>query len=281
MLIPGFAGLRIGWGPGALEPFSCSPSLSDPKRCSPTFVAYKTWVLACSVFHREEALLSPLNMWGGVPPVGGGGEWEWAVVWPVCVHTRVGWWRRSRLELWGWSAPEAERALLSDGWWCSSPCLHSLMPALMSNFKPGLNLPGTSQLFAAASGLLCRDLGFGKLVPGCPVPVPALGWIMPGGCHGCLQTLLPGWTPRTLWVGLPGLWLVLVVDFCLLGSGKVGFCAASPRGARVHWPLSLPVWERRGSGQKLLKPPRWCSLSVQISGAVQGWMESWDRSRPP
>lgn len=75
------------------------------------------------------------------------------------------------------------------------------------------------------------------------------------------------------WV-LPGLWLVLVVDFCLLGSGKVGFCAASPPGACcVHWPVPPTVW-RRGSGQKMACPL--VLFICQISGAVQGWMESWD-----
>lgn len=147
----------------------------------------------------------------------------------------------------------------------------------MSNFKPGLNLPGTSQLFAAASGLLCRDLGFGKLVPGCPVPVPALeldhAWRVPWMPPDPAARLDP---LHLVGGALPGLWLVLVVDFCLLGSGKVGFCAASPPGGPCAL-ASVPshVWEKRQWTEVVGFAPLVLFI-CQISGAVQGWMESWD-----
>ena len=83
---------------------------------------------------------------------------------------------------------------------------------------------------------------------------------MPGGCRGCLQTLAARLAPSHLVGGaLPGLWLVLVVGFCLLELGKVGLCAAKPPVALVHWPPSLPTSGRRGSGQKLFAWLLWCS----------------------
>lgn len=86
---------------------------------------------------------------------------------------------------------------------------------------------------------------------------------MPGGCRGCLQTPTARLAPSHLVGGaLPGLWLVLVVDFCLLELGKVGCVLLSLLVAHAHWPPSLPMSGRRGGGQKLLAWLLWCSWSV-------------------
>lgn len=71
----------------------------------------------------EEALLSPLNVWGDVSPVGRG--WGVGVGGSLAMCGVVK--RCSRLELWGWNARGRVGAGLSDGWWCSSPSPHSLM----------------------------------------------------------------------------------------------------------------------------------------------------------
>ena len=128
MLILGLRGR--GW-PRALGPWSPSPAVlpSVTPALFPDICLCPENLGPCLFCVPQKRLCSHRSTCGETCPLwAGGGGVGWAVVWPVCIHTCGVVRRRSRLELWGWSARGRAGAALSDGWWCSSPSPHSLMP---------------------------------------------------------------------------------------------------------------------------------------------------------